>query len=344
MSKQENLLDTNQPPSESVIPGIINNRIIPNLLYVAAKIGIADLLGNGPKSIDELAEAVKAYPQSLYRVLRTLASYGIFAENTDGQFELTPSAVPLQSDMPGSLRTWVILTGEDWFHRPFGELLYCVKTGKQAFNHVHGMSLFEYLKQDSEAAEIFNEVMTKFTEPMAASVAKSYDFSGISDIVDIGGGKGTLISAIMNINTGMHGILYDLPYVINEAKVLIEREGLSDRCKLVAGDMFESVPEGKVFILKRVLHDWDDTQCISILKNCRRSISDSGKLLVVEGVVPDGNAPSPLKSDDIRMMVVAGGLERTKAEFARIFNAAGFNLTEILPTKSTLSIIEAEPI
>lgn len=344
MSNKSKTQETNRAAPEAVLPKMIRDRIFPHLIYVAAKLGIADLLADGPKSSAELAKAVKAQPHALYRVLRALASRGIFAETEDGCFELTPIAAPLQSGVPGSVRAWAIMTGENWFQHPFGELLYCVRTGKDAFSYVHGKGLFEYLKEDSEAGQIFNEVMSKLTEPQTDAVVAAYDFAGISNIVDIGGGKGTLIAAVLKANPRMQGVLYDLPYVVEEAKRVIKAEDLTDRCELIAGDMFESVPGGEVYILKRILHDWHDEHSISILKNCRRAIANNGRLLVVEGVVPAGNEPSQMKTDDINMMVVAGGLERTRAEFSALFDAAGFKLAKVFPTQSTLSIVEGVPV
>ena len=344
MSKKNNKQEAHRTAPEAVLPQMIRDRIFPHLIYVAAKLGIADLLAEGAKSSAELAKAVGAQPRSLYRVMRALASRGIFAENKNGKFELTPIAAPLQSDVPGSVRTWAIMTGESWFQRPFGEILHCVKTGKDAFSHVHGMALFEYLKQDSEAAETFNEVMTRFTETQTSAVVAAYDFSKIPKIVDIGGGKGTLISAILRANPRMQGVLFDLPYVIEEAKNLLGKESVADRCELLAGDMFEAVPNGEAFILKRVFHDWNDELSIAILNNCRRAITDNGRLLVVEGIVPPGNAPSQMKCDDINMMVAAGGIERTETEFSALFEASGFKLSNVFSTKATLSIIEAVPV
>lgn len=329
---------------DSEIPRIIINRLIPHLIYVVAKLGIADLLADGPKSCTELARVADAHPRTLYRVMRALAGNGIFTETEDGRFELTPSAESLRSEVPGSVRSWAIMIGEDWFNQPFTQLLYSVKTGKDSFSHVHSQNLFRYLQKNSKASQLFNEVMTRLTEPVTTAVLAAYDFSGIPHIVDIGGGKGTLISAILKAYPQIHGTLFDLPQVIQEAMKLLETSGLIDRCRFIPGDMFESVPEGQVYTLKRVIHDWDDEKALAILKKCRRSISGDGKLLLIEGVIPQGNQPARIKLDDIAMLVVSGGGERTKNEFSSLLSASGFNLVNVIPTQASLSIIEAVPI
>lgn len=328
----------------NLLPQIIMGRLIPHLVYVAAKLGIADLLADGPKRSDELARLVDAHPRTLYRVMRALTDSGIFIETEDGCFDLTPSAESLRSEVPGSVRSWAIMIGEDWFNQPFTRLLYSVKTGKDAFSHVHGQSLFRYLQQNNSASQLFNEVMTRLTNPVTDAVLAAYDFSGIPHIVDIGGGKGTLISAILTAYPRMHGTLFDLPQVIHEAGEFLEAEGLIDRCSLIPGDMFENVPEGRTYILKRVIHDWDDEKSLAILKNCRRSIARDGKLLLIEGVIPPGNQPSKMKLDDIAMLVILGGVERTRNEFSTLLSASGFKLVDVVPTQTSMCIIEAVPI
>jgi hypothetical protein len=236
------------------------------------------------------------------------------------------------------------MIGEDWFNRPFTQLLYSVKTGKDAFTHVHGQNLFQYLHQDNDASRLFNEVMTRLTDPVTTTVINAYNFSEISHIMDIGGGKGTLISAILKANPRLQGTLFDLPQVVQEARKTLEDDGLIDRCRFIPGNMFESVPEGQNYILKRVIHDWDDEKAHTILNNCRRSISRDGKLLLIEGVIPPGNQPSKMKLDDIAMLVVIGGAERTRDEFSSLFSASGFKLVKVIPTQTSLSIIEAVPI
>lgn len=342
MSRPVNLQNTNEMPPQALLQMLTSYRVSQSI-YVAAKLRIADLLNDGPRSSDELAKSSGSDSRALYRLLRMLASVGIFAEVDQGCFTLTPLAALLQTGAPGSLRAYAIMNGEDWFWRPWGELLYSVKTGKTAFDHVCGMGIFKYLAQHPEAAEIFNEAMTGFTLTSTAVVA-AYDFSGINTLIDVGGGQGALLAAILKANPQLRGVLFDLPSVIEGAKSLIEAEGVAERCELVAGDFFESVPGGAVaYILKFVIHDWDDDRAVTILKNCHRAVVEDGKLLVVEMVIPPGNEPFYGKLADLNMLVLSGGgRERTEAEYRALFATAGFKLTKIIPTQSPtqFSVIE----
>jgi hypothetical protein len=315
------------------------------LVYVAAKLGIADLLKDGPKGSDELARAVLAHPGTLNRVLRALTALGVFAETEDGRFELTPLAEPLQSDVTGSMRDFAIMYGEDWFWRPYGALLHSVRTGETPFEHVHGEGVFEYLDREPEAARVFNDAMTSLSGPHAATVVAAYDFSGISKIVDLGGGHGSLIAAILKANPNMRGVLYDRPSVVAGARDLLNAEGVAHRCELVAGDFFQSVPAGgDAYILKWIIHDFQDDRSVEILKNCRRAMADVGKLLLVERVVPRGKDGRSEKLADITMLAIPGGLERTEAQFSSLLRAAGFRLVRIVPTQTEMNVIEAVPI
>ena len=314
------------------------------LVYVAAKLGIADLLKDGPRSPDDLADSIGADRRNLYRVLRALASLGIFAENQDGMFELTVKAEPLQSGVPDSERDWAILWGEEWFYRPWGGLLDNVKTGQTAFDDIFHMGLWEYLGSNPEAGEAFDRAMTSRSRGDMTTALTTFDFSGISRIVDVGGGQGELISAILKAHPEMHGVLFDLPSAIEGARRLVESEGVSDRCELVGGSFFESVPAGgDLYILQGVIHNWNDSDATVILQKCRQAIGDNGRLLIVDHVLPTGNDPSPGKISDITMMVLVGALERTESEFRALLDAAGFRLTKVTPTQGR-SIIEGEPV
>jgi len=314
------------------------------LVYVAAKFGIADLLKNGPRSPDDLAESIGANRRNLYRVLRALASLGIFAENQDGTFELTVKAEPLQSDVPESVRVRAIAWGEEWFYRPWGGLLDNVKTDQPAFDRIFHMGFWEYLGSNSEAGKAFDQLMTtnRFSGDLTA-VMSTYDFSGISRIVDVGGGQGWLISAILKANPDMQGVLFDRPTVIEGARRLVESEGVSDRCELVGGSFFESVPAGgDAYLLRSILHNWNDSNATVILQNCRQAITDGGRLIIVDNVLSTGNDPSSSKIADIQMMVILGALERTESEFRGLLDASGFRLTKVMPIQNR-SIIEGEP-
>lgn len=328
------------PPPAALLQ-MITSSWVSQAIYVAAKFGIADLLKDGPKSSDELAKATGTHARSLYRVLRALASVGVFAEVEDACFELTPFAAYLQIDVPGSVRALAIMFGEEWHWQPWWNVLHSLKTGKTAFEHVYDIKLFEYLTQNTEAAQVFNEAMTGMTAMFNATITANYDFSYIRKIVEVGGGHGSLIAPILNAYPTMQGVLFDLPSVVIGAKPHIEAEGLAERCEIVGGDFFESVPSGgDAYILKNVIHDWDEEHAIAILKNCHRVMVENGKLLLIETVIPPKNEPSLSKFLDLEILVLAGGCERTEAEYRTLFEAAGFHLTNVITTESPLNVIQ----
>ena len=313
---------------------------ISQAIYAAAKLGIADLLKDGPKSSDELAQATGMHGRSLYRLLRALASVGVFVESADGRFGLTPLAEYLQSGVPGSMRAFALLQSELQY-RAYGEVLHSVKTGETAFNLVCGQELFPYLTQHPTAATVFDEAMTGYTTQVAAAVAAAYDFSQFGTLVDVGGGHGTLLTAILQANPALHGLLFDLPHVAEDAKKRIAAAGLAERCTIIGGDFFATVPTGgDAYLLKWIIHDWDEERAVVILKHCHRAMAENGKLLLIEAVIPSGNTPFFHKFIDLTMLVIAGGRERTEAEYRTLFEAAGFKLTQIIPTSSEMSVIE----
>ncbi len=309
-------------------------------LYVAAKLGIADVLKDGPKSCEALAQATGTHVRSLYRVLRYLASIGVFTEGQHAEFGLTPLAACLQTGVPGSRRAMAIMHGEEHY-RAWGEILYSVTTGEPAFNHLFGQGVFAYLAAHPEASAVLNEGMTERATEMAHAVVQVYDFSSYGTIVDVGGGYGTFLTALLQVNPQARGMLFDQPHVVAGATKHIEASGLGGRCHTVAGDFFTAVPTGgDAYVLTRVLHDWDEAHSLAILKSCYRAMADQGTLLVIEHVIPPGNAPSRSKLADLNMLVFAGGCERTEAEYHALFAAAGFTLRRIIPTQSLFSVIE----
>ena len=318
---------------------------ITQAIYVAAKLGIADLLEEQPKSNAQLAEATGADEESLYRVLRALASLNIFAETADGRFGLTPLAACLRTSVAGTLRFFAIMQGEQWVWRSWGETMHSVRTGQPAFDHVFGAPVFKFYSVNQVAARVSADGLTSRSGPENAAVAAAYDFSDARTIVDVGGGQGTLLSAILAANPQARGILLEMPHVIDMAKPMLEQSCLAGRYELVSGDFFSAVPGGgDVYLLKKVIHDWDDNRAQAILDSCRKAIPPSGRLLLVEAVVPPGNEPSFAKLIDLLMLVYAGGRERTEAEHQALLKSAGFGLRRVIPTASTLSIIEAIPI
>jgi hypothetical protein len=341
---EQNHPDNAGPPPEAALGRMIGGFMVTQMIYVATKLGIADLLKNGPESIDKLAESAEADPRSLYRLMRGLASVGIFAETDDRHFEFTPLAELLRSEVPGSMRNFALWAGEALTWRPFGELLHSVKTGKPAFKHVFDMGIMDYLARNAEASQIFNQVMTERAGPTAAAVCAAYDFSGINKLVDVGGGHGILITTILKANPRLRGVVFDLPSVVEGAEALLKREGVADRCEIVPGNFFELVPvEGDAYILSSVIHDWDDDHAVKILRNIRQSLPKDGKLLLVEYVIQPGNEPHPGKISDIIMLVTEDGLERTEAEFRALLERGGFKLSKIIPAQSPMSVIEGIP-
>ena len=345
MPEQERLTNSDlQPPAAALRQMIMGFRTT-QLIYVAAKLGIADLLKDGARSSHDLATSAGADARALHRLLRALASLGIFSETADGCFELTPLAQPLRSGIPGSLRGMAILYGEEWCWRAYGALLHSVRTGQTAFDHVHGMRIFEFLSNNAGPAVVFNQAMSAFTEQESVAILGAYDFSTAATVIDVGGGHGTLMAALLKAYPEMRGILFDLPMVVEGARSVLAQEGVASRCTVAAGDFFRSAPpRADLYILKSIVHDWDDERSIAMLKNCRASIADDGKLLLIERVVPPGNVPSEAKLFDINMLVNTGGFERTEAEYRALLKAAGFTLTTIIPTQSPLSLIEAAAV
>lgn len=326
-----------QTPATTLRQMIMGFRVT-QLIYVAAQLGIADLLHSGTQDVASLAHQVGSEPRALYRLLRALASLGIFAELEDGRFQLTPLAQGLRRDTPGSLHGLALLYGDDWLWQAYGQMLYSVQTGLPAFQQLYGQKFFDYLDQQPAARATFQQAMSANSGQEAAALLDAYDFTSVTKLIDIGGGQGALLNAILSTYPTMSGVLFDLPSVITAG------ETVAARGERVAGDFFQAVPtEGDLYLLKSVLHDWDDTQSLAILKNCRRAMPPQGRLLVVERVLPAGNAAAEAKLFDINMLVVLGGQERTVTEFQALFQAAGFQLTRVIATASPLSLIEGIP-
>ncbi|HYO82901.1 MAG TPA: methyltransferase [Bryobacteraceae bacterium] len=316
---------------------------IAKLVNVAAELGIADLLKTSPKSAAELAHATGTNADALYRILRAMASFGIFAEDKDGRFRLTPLAELLQSDVPGSLRQGARRMANDLEWRSWGDLMYTVKTGKPATEHTFGMSFWEYLAKHPDQQQLFNSSMDEVTRRDAEIVVKAYDFSKAARIVDIAGGQGVLLDKILRAAPQARGVLFELPAIIQSAQERIDPQLLA-RMELVGGDFFKAVPTGAdLYILKNILHDWDEQRASEILQNTRRAMPAGARLLVIEGVVPPGNDPSPTKLTDLVMLVQLGGRERTEREHRELLKKGGFRLNRVIPMSPRTSIVEAVP-
>jgi predicted O-methyltransferase YrrM len=308
-------------------------------IYIAAQLGIADLLADGPRTVAQLATTTKTHALSLHRVLRLLASEGVFAETEDGRFELTPRAAVLRQGSPARLQ--VLFLGRPASWQAAGNLLHTVQTGETAFERAHGMDFFEYNRQHPEDQALFDQLMTSQTRPVARAVAGKYDFASMASIIDVGGGQGVSAIEILTAHPHLKGAVFDQPAVAAQATTAIAEAGLSQRCEAIGGDFFASVPDGHdVYLLKYILHDWDDAKCIAILSSCRRAMGASGRVLVVEAIMSPGNEPSFGKTQDINMLINVGGGERTEAEYRALFEAAGFELTRTIPVMGELHIIE----
>ena len=343
MALSPNQNHTGQLADRQLLIRMINGGLITQLIHVAAQLGIADVLAEGAQTSEELARRVGAHPHALYRVLRALASLGVFAETPEGRFEMTALALPLQTNAPESLRALAIMWGET-FWQPYGELLQSVRTGEVAFTHVHGMGLFDYLQHHPQAGEIFHAAMTNLTRPHAAAVLAAYDFTDILTVVDVGGGNGTLVAAILHAYPQMRGVLFEQADVLAGARQTLENAGVLSRCALESGDFFQEVPHGgDAYLLKDIIHDWEDARAIAILENCRRAMGARSKVLLIERAMPVGNAPAPGKLIDITMLTITGGLERTEVEYRDLLARAGLRLNRVLPTASEMIVIEGVP-
>jgi hypothetical protein len=316
-------------------------------ISVMCELKIPDLLAEGPCTADQVATVAGTQPDATLRLLQALASLGVVAETKDGLFEATPLSEQFRQDI-ASLGPYArFVTGPE-SQRAWGELLHAVRTGQTAFDHVYGLPLFDYFAEHPDSGRIFNEAMTSFNTAVAEEIVDAYDFSRFDTIVDVGGGQGLLLAAILRRNPGPRGVLFDLPQVAEVAEQVLETAGVAKRCSVIAGDFFHSVPEGgDVYVLKVVIHDWADDRAQTILLNCRKAMGPDGRLLLVERVISE--RPQCTFVDqraalmDLNMLILTGGRERTKGEFVKLLESAGFTLLGASPTPGGLSVIEAVP-
>jgi orsellinic acid C2-O-methyltransferase len=314
-------------------------------IYVAAELRLADLLADAPKTSQELAGATGTHAPSLQRLLRALVTLEICKEREDGSFELTPLGALLRSDAADSMRTWVLYAGgQQW--PLWGHLLDSIKTGKTARELMTGEGLFENVERDPAAAVLFNQAMVQMTRRISQGVVRSYDYSRFQTIIDVGGGYGELLAAILQANPGTRGVLFDLPNARETGLSHIASMGLAERCEIVTGSFFESIPsDGDAYILKHIIHDWTDEQCKGILDNCRRVMEADGKLLVIERIIPNRVEPSVthqlILRADLNMLIGTGGRERTESEFHTLLSSAGFRLNRVIEIGQSYNIIEA---
>ncbi len=324
---------------------MIAMRHVPQALHVVAVLGIADLLADGPKSSEELAQVTGSHARTLYRVLRTLVAAGVLAEDKAGRFRLTALGQPLRSQAADSVRAAsIFLSGESELE---GRLVDCVRTGKTAIELASGTTNWiEYYRQEPARAAVFNTAMTALSNAHYAGVVDAYEFRSIGKLVDVGGGHGRLISMILKAYPKMRGVLFDMPHAFEGGKRTIAEAGLSDRCEIVSGDFFRSVPAGgDAYILSRVIHDWADEKAVAILKIVRGVLPAKGRLLLFETMIRAGNRLSYPLLSDLNMVIRTGGCERSEAEYRALYEAAGFKLTRAIETPSPtgMTIIEGKP-
>lgn len=330
-------MKSNEPPPVQLMKFIIG-RWISKPIYVAAELGIADMLEGGPRSIEELAQETETHAPFLYRILRALASVGIFSENDNRKFELTPMAEYLKT---GAMRSIAQMFNSEWNDKAWEYFLDSVKTGETAFEMAHGLPVADWLEKNPQAAKIFNEANAIKAAVSHRAIVDAYDFSGINTLTDVGGGFGFLMSEILTANPSLKGVILDVPSVIRETKRIIREREIEDRCQAIEGDFFVHIPSGSdAYLLSNILHDWPDDKCQQILASCHKAMRINSKLLAMEMIIPSGNEPSVAKLLDLEMLVITGGRERTEAEYKEIFESSGFKLTRIIPTKENVCIIE----
>jgi hypothetical protein len=318
--------------------------IISNTLVLAAELGLADHLADGPRSSKELAQATSTHPRSLYRLLRVLCSFGVFTEIQPDSFAQTPLSECLRTGVPGSMRSWLRLIGIKTRYYMQAEALHSIKTGEPVFELVTGMDFFAHHAAHPEEGAIFDQAMNDMGRGVAAAVVQSYDFSGIRKIIDVGGGHGTLITPILQKYPEMTGILFDSPHVAERARESIISAGLAQRCEIVGGDFFESVPAGcDAYLLRWIIHNWDNERAVTILRNCRQGMGKRSRLLLLESVIPAGNEFHPGKFMDYIMLIMFGSQERTEEEYESLLRESDLLLNKVVPTGTHLSIIEAVP-
>jgi len=322
---------------------LINGFQITQAIHVASTLRIADHLTDGARSADELAALTHSHPSALYRLLRALAALGVFREDQSRKFTLTPMGDCLRSDSATPIGAWAEVVGSPYFWQTWGHLLHSVRTGENAFQDLNAQDVWKYRAAHPADGATFNRAMTQFSRGYAASVIGAYDFSAFRRIVDVGGGQGLMLAAILGAYPRMHGTLFDQPGVVAGASAALAERGVIDRCDVVGGSFFEAVPEGgDAYLMRVVIHDWEDDEAIAILKVCRRAMQTTAKLLLIERIVAPPNEMPAIKFSDLNMLVSPGGRERTREEFSDLFAKSGFELTRVAPA-GMLNVIEARP-
>jgi O-methyltransferase domain/Dimerisation domain len=313
-------------------------------IHVAATLGVADLLADGPRTTDALAAETDTHAPSLYRLLRALASVGILHEDAGRRFSLTPTGELLRSDVPGSLRGWAAFVVRSYVREAWSALEHSIRTGENAFRHVHGTDVWSYRAERPDESAIFDRAMQSLTGGSNEGLIAAYDFGRFGTVVDVGGGNGTLLTALLSEYPTMRGIVFDQPHVVAHADAVLAAAGVADRCEVVGGSFFEEVPGGgDAYVLKSIIHDWEDEPSVEILQACRRAMTDDAALLLIERIVGPPNEDARTKFGDLNMLVTPAGRERTIEEWEALLGSSGFRLESATPTASGLAVIEAVP-
>lgn len=339
-------------PPALLLRRLIGSYRITHAIKAAAQLGVADHLGDRPRSAAELAARLDVYPQALYRLLRTLVGIGLLADAGDGLFTLTPVGACLRSDAPDGMRAWALCEGAEYYQSAWMNLPHAIRSGETAFEHTHGETFYQYLARRPETGHGFSQAMLDYARLIATAVVAGYDFAGVRRVVDIGGSHGHLLRAILNAHPTVSGVLFDRPAVIERAGESIRDAGLAGRAELAAGDFFESLPPGgDLYILSRILMDYDDDASVRLLQNCRRAMTPNGRVLIVQLLMPEQGGDDAARGQlfeaavsDLNMLVLTGGRERTEGEYRTLLGRAGFRLARVVPSRALVSLIEGERI
>jgi hypothetical protein len=331
----------NAPPPEAMLMNLVMGKFVSKAISVVARLRVADHM-TGPTSVEALASATNTNADALYRVMRALAAVGVFTESDGRRFALTPTGQALRTDHPRSMRAMCQMLNESWNWAAWGELEYSVKTGQPAFDKVYGTSSFHYFSTHPEESQIFGEAMTSLTLGVTAAVVDAYDFSPVKHVVDVGGSHGILAGGIVDRFSTVRATVFDLPHVIEEAKARLASHAHKDRIATAAGSFFEPLPKADAYIMKNILHDWDDASSVRILSQCRAAMDPGGRVLIVESLVTDSPESTFVKLLDLQMLaVLPGGRERTEVELAALLRSAGLELARVVRTASAFSVVEA---
>jgi hypothetical protein len=332
------------PDPATAIRRLVEGYQISQAIHVVATLGIADLLASGSRSNDELAASTQTHPPTLYRLLRALASVDVFRELDGHRFELTALGERLRSDVADSIAGWAMFIGRPYYWQAWAGLFHSVRTGENAFQHIHATDVWAYRSSRPDENAIFNRAMTALSRRSNAALLARYDFGRYRTIVDVGGGNGALLVAILSAYPDLVGVLFDQPHVVGAASAVLEHAGVAERCRVVAGSFFEEIPEGAdSYLLRAVIHDWKDEEAIRILGVVRRAIPSEGTVLLIERVIRSPNEGRDAKFSDLNMLVVPGGQERTCEEFVTLLDAGGFRLAGVVDT-GVYSVLEALPV